>query len=195
MKQLEKLDINNIKSFDFREYLLKIITHWKLFLLVLALGFIIAFFVNIRAQKIYSLKGTIAVKEEQNPLFTSSTNIAFNWGGPSDKVETIITILKSRTHNEKVVRRLKYYIEYLQEGRFRLEDVYGKAPFVLELDSLGHQLLNIPIKLDFLDNDEVLLSVEFEEDANSCINYCYRNAILCNRNAILQIQNSQGEYI
>ena len=131
----------------------------------------IASFVNNYKQRIYSLNSIITVKEEQNPLFTSSTNIAFNWGGPSDKVETIMTILKSRTHNEKVVDSLKSYIDYLQEGRFRLNDVYGNVPFEVVLDSVSYQLLNTPIKLEFLENDKVLVSVDFDEEEQSLIKY------------------------
>ena len=152
MAKLDKFDIdlNEIKSFDVKEYVLKVISHWKLFVVMLFIALLVAFYVNKRKQRIYSLSSLITVKEETNPLFTSNTNIAFNWGGPSDKVETIITILKSRTHNEKVVDSLKYYISYLKEGSFRMEDVYGKTPFTVELDSMSSHLLNTPIKLEFL---------------------------------------------
>ena len=155
MKQLDKIDINEIKSIDLKEYIIKIISHWKLFLIMLIVGLFIASYINKRKERVYSLKSLIAVKEEQNPLFTSNTNIAFNWGGPSDKVETIITILKSRSHNEIVVNKLNLFIEYLEEGPYRKVDVYGKVPFKAILDSSSYQLLNNPIKLDFLDNDEV----------------------------------------
>ena len=173
MKQVNEFDIdaNEIKSFDIKEYILKVISNWKLFLMTLVLGLSLASFVNRFKQKVYSLNSSITVKEEQNPLFTSTTNIAFNWGGPSDKVETIITILKSRSHNEKVVSKLKYYINYLQEGRFRMVDVYGKVPFEFALDSVSSQLLNTPIKLEFLENDEVTVSVKYDEDTYSVINY------------------------
>ena len=104
-------------------------------------------------------------------MFTSTTNIAFNWGGPSDKVENIITILKSRTHNEKVVDSLQSYINYMQEGRFRLDDITGLVPFKITLDTSSYQLLNIPIKLEFLENKKVLVEVEFENEENTFINY------------------------
>ena len=174
MKQLKKLDlkeIENINSFDLKEYILKIISHWKLFVVMPLLGILIAYTVNVRMQRIYSLKSIIAVKEEQNPLFTSSTNIAFNWGGPSDKVENIITILKSRTHNEKVVDSLQSYINYMQEGRFRLNDVTGLVPFKVILDTTEYQLLNIPIKLEFLENEKVNVNIELENEAITMINY------------------------
>ncbi len=37
------LDLSDIKSFDIKEYIFKIISYWKLFLLMLVLGLIVAF--------------------------------------------------------------------------------------------------------------------------------------------------------
>lgn len=171
MNKLENFDVNDIKSFDFKDYVFKVISHWKLFLAMLLFGLLVAFFVNKRKPRIYSLDSLITVKEEQNPLFTSNTNIAFNWGGPSDKVETIINILKSRSHNEKVVKKLKYYIDYLQQGDYRLEDVYGNVPFEIILDSSSYNVVNVPIKLSFTKSGEVIVSSEFEKENISLANY------------------------
>ena len=111
MKEVNKFDLE-IQSFDIKEYLYKIVGYWKLFAVAIVLSLIIAKIVNTTSQKVYNLTSLITVKDEQNPLFSSSTNIAFNWGGPSDKVETIITILQSRTHNEKVVKHLNFTLDY-----------------------------------------------------------------------------------
>ncbi len=171
MKQNQKFDINELNTFDIKEYFFKILDHWKLFVVTILLGLIIANIVNRRTQKIYNLKSVITVKDEQNPLFASSTNIAFNWGGPSDQVETIMTILKSRTHNEKVVDRLKFNIDYLKEGNYRKNDIYGKNPFIVNLDISKFQLQGLLIQLDFLDNNEFTVFVEFEEDEYKLVNY------------------------
>ncbi|PIV16731.1 MAG: sugar transporter, partial [Flavobacteriales bacterium CG03_land_8_20_14_0_80_35_15] len=115
-------------------------------------------------QPIYGLTSTISVKEKSNPLFSAGTTIAFNWGGVSDKVETIKRTLTSRTHNEKVVKRLKLYIEYLQEGRFRMEDMYGKTPFKVELDSNKYQIQNTLIRIKIYTDNNYRLTVDFPED-------------------------------
>jgi hypothetical protein len=44
--------------------------------------------------------------------FTSNTSLVFNWG-TSDQVQTISTTIRSRSHNELVVDKLQYYIDYL----------------------------------------------------------------------------------
>ncbi len=90
-------------SFDIKSFLIKILSYWKWFIVSLIITFSIAHQVNIRKQKIYGIDTTIAIKEENNQLFTSNTSLIFNWGGTSDKVQSISTILKCRSHNEFVV--------------------------------------------------------------------------------------------
>ena len=70
-------------SFDFKSFLIKIVSYWKWFLVSLIVTFSIAHQVNVRKQKIFGIGTTIAVKEENNPFFTSNTSLIFNWGGIS----------------------------------------------------------------------------------------------------------------
>ncbi|MDO9038456.1 MAG: polysaccharide biosynthesis tyrosine autokinase [Lutibacter sp.] len=159
--------ISNIK-----DYLFRILANWKWFVATIGIALAVAYYINISTQRVYGLKTTIAVNEKQNPLFSSGTNIAFNWGGVSDKVESIRKALTSRSHNEKVINRLNFYIDYLKDGRFRTEDAYGEVPFTVILQPNQHQLLNTFIKIDFLDNDRFELSVDFnEKGAYKLINY------------------------
>ncbi|MGB5262337.1 MAG: polysaccharide biosynthesis tyrosine autokinase, partial [Lutimonas sp.] len=171
MKSSNNFDINDLNTFDVIEYLFKILDHWKLFLLTIFIGLSVAYWINKRSERIYKLDSIITVKDEQNPLFTSSTNIAFNWGGPSDKVETIMTILQSRTHNEKVVNKLKYYIDYFKDGEYRMIDVYGSLPFEIDLDTMEYQLQNTFILLKFLKNERVKITVNFEEEEYKLLKY------------------------
>ncbi len=159
--------ISNIK-----DYIYRILSNWRWFLASVLIAFGIAHYINISTQKQYALTTTILVDERQNPLFSSGTNISFNWGGVSDAVESIRKALTSRSHNEKVVRDLQFYIDYLQEGRFRLEDVYGNTPFTIKLQPNQYQLLNTLIKIKFISEDSFELSVDFEDDIGyRLINY------------------------
>ncbi|MDT8417224.1 MAG: polysaccharide biosynthesis tyrosine autokinase [Lutibacter sp.] len=157
--------ISNIK-----DYLFRILANWKWFVASIVVALAIAYYINISTQRIYGLKTTIAVNEKQNPLFSSGTNIAFNWGGVSDKVESIRKALTSRSHNEKVINRLNFYVDYLKDGRFRIEDAYGETPFTLKLQPNQYQLLNTLIKIDFIDNQRFELSVDFNEKATYKLN-------------------------
>ena len=157
---------------DIKDYIYRVMANWRWFVLAVLIAFGIAYYYNISSEKIYGLTATIEVKENQNPLFSSGTNIAFNWGGVSDKVESIRKAITSRSHTEIVVRELNFQIDYLKEGQFRMVDVYGKTPFEIVLQPNQYQLLNTLIKIDFLDENRFLLSVDFEEDTDySLINY------------------------
>lgn len=159
-------------TFDFKGFFLKLIGYWKWFLVSLVITFLIAYNVNIRKEKVYGLEASVVVKDENNSFFTSNTSLVFNWGGVSEKVQTIVTTLKSRTHNEYVVDKLEYYIQYLQKGEYYFKDVYGNTPFYVQIDKNKGQLLGLPIKIKFLSVNKYELSVDFT-DIKSCNLYHY----------------------
>src|SRR6478752_6699941 len=129
----------NQNNFDFKAFLIKITGYWKWFLISLVIAFTIAYQVNIRKEKIYQMDTSVSVKEENNPFFTSNTSLVFNWGGTSDQMETIISTLKSRTHNVLVVGKLEFYINYLRLGDYNLVDAYGAVPFYVNIDKAKGQ--------------------------------------------------------
>lgn len=161
-------------SFDFKSFLYKTISYWKWFLLGLLVAFIIAHQVNVRKQKIYGIETTIAIQEENNPFFTANTSLVFNWGGTSDKVQMISTTLKSRSHNEIVVNKLQYYIDYFKQTKYYLQDVYGQIPFKVSLDKKQDQLFDHFIKVKMITSDSYQITIPFESNTAEVINY-YNN--------------------
>lgn len=161
----------NHSNFDFKGFLLKILSYWKWFLVSLIIAFTIAYQVNIRKEKIYGMQTMISIKEESNPFFTSNTSLVFNWGGISDQVNGISTILQSRSHNELVVSKLHFYIDYLTQGKYNLVDSYGSVPFYVEIDKSKGQLANVLIRIKFLSPNEYEIRIPFENNSVSLINY------------------------
>ncbi|EJL66720.1 polysaccharide biosynthesis tyrosine autokinase [Flavobacterium sp. CF136] len=161
----------NHPSFDFKGFLLKIASYWKLFLVSLIISFTIAYQVNIRKEKIYSMQTLISIKEESNPFFTSNTSLVFNWGGISDQVSGISTILQSRSHNELVIDKLQYYIDYLEQGEYNMIDVYGAVPFYVNIDKTKPQLVGSLVKLKFLSPNEYEIRIPFESNSASLFTY------------------------
>ncbi len=161
----------NHSSFDFKGFLLKIASYWKWFLVSLIIAFTIAYQVNIRKEKIYSMQTMISIKEESNPFFTSNTSLVFNWGGISDQVNGISTILQSRSHNELVVDKLQYYIDYLEQGKYNLVDSYGAVPFYLAIDKTKPQIANTLVGIKFVSENEYQIRIPFEANSVSLITY------------------------
>ncbi len=150
-------------SFDFKGFLLRILSYWYLLVMSVLMGLGIAYYINVRKLPVYKLSSLISIKDDQNPFFTSNTSLTFNWGGISDKVNTAVTTLQTRSHNEKVVEDLQFYIQYLQEGEYQKVDVYGQTPFKVAIDSLKGQVLQTPIGIRFLDEQHFELFLDFEE--------------------------------
>lgn len=163
--------LENHNNFDFKGFLIKVTSYWKWFVFSILLCLLAAYQINVRKQKIYGLETTIGVKEEDNPLFTSNTSLVFNWGGTSDKVSTIATTLKSRTHNEIVVEKLNYYIDYLQDREYFTESIYGNCPFEVQLDKRQPQLSNFPIVIKFISLNQYQIRVDFESNSVKTYNY------------------------
>ncbi|MFC3336841.1 hypothetical protein [Flavobacterium palustre] len=133
--------------------------------------FTIAYQVNIRKEKIYEMGTLISVKEENNPLFTSNTSLTFNWGGVSDQMQTILTTLQSRSHNELVVDQLQFYIDYLVQEKYNMVDAYGAVPFYVAIDKNKGQLSGALIAIQFLSESEYQIKITFEGNSASLITY------------------------
>lgn len=153
-------------TFDFRGFLYSLLKHWPLFVLSFVIAFCIAYYINVRKQPIYLIENLVSIRDDQNPFFTTNTSLTFNWGGTTDKVNTSIITLKSRSHNEKVVDRLGYYMTYLREGNFQKVDAYKQTPFFVEVDTSGWQILNHSIKIVFRDSVNFNMSIRFADKEN-----------------------------
>ncbi|MEK8180290.1 polysaccharide biosynthesis tyrosine autokinase [Flavobacterium buctense] len=172
-------------SFDFKGFLIKTISYWKWFVIGLIIAFSIAHQVNVRKQKIYGIETTIAVQEENNPFFTANTSLVFNWGGTSDKVQMISTTLKSRSHNELVVDRLGFYIDYFKQTEYFLQDVYGDVPFEVVIDKSKNQLYEQFIKVKMLSKDTYQITIPFQASSAGVI--CYKN----NTKSVVPVPNTE----
>ena len=161
----------NQVSFDFKGFLIKIGSYWKWFLISLLITFTIAYQVNVRKEKIYGMDTLISVKEESNPLFTSNTSLVFNWGGTSDQVQTITTTLQSRSHNELVVDKLQFYINYLVQGEYNLIDGYGSVPFHVTIDKSKGQVSGTLIGIKFINVNTYEITIPFQSQSASLITY------------------------
>ncbi len=163
----EEFEINEtLSTFDFKGFLYRLLRHWPLFLISLIITFGVAYYINVRKLPIYQMENMVSIKDDQDPFFTSNTSLTFNWGGTTDKVNTAVITLKSRSHNEKVVERLQYYMNYLRDGKYSKVNAYKQTPFFVEVDTAKSQILNKQLKVIFKDSVNFNLSISFGEAGN-----------------------------
>lgn len=164
--------------FDIKGFLIKLLGYWRWFVVCIILFMIIAYQINIRKEKIYALEALITIKEEKSPLLSSSTNVIFNWGGGSDKQQEVITMFTSRHHNEQVVEKLEYYIDYLSRNKYNYVDAYGNVPFYVELQKDKPQAMGQLIKIKFLNEKEYKLDFDLEEGETTFTTITYSDNTL-----------------
>ena len=129
----EEFDIlDSGPGFDIKAFLLKALSFWKLFIFCVVVGVFIVYQQNIRKQQSYKLATKISIEEDKNPLFSSNTNLTFNYGGISGKVQTLINTLQSRSLHEEVVANLQFYVTYLKQSRLEKTMFIKKLPLGLK---------------------------------------------------------------
>ena len=168
----DEFEIKDLQNFfDFRGFLLKVLSWWPLFVVCIGIAYYIAYYKNVRRQTVYRMSNMITVKDDQNPFFTSNTSLTFNWGGTTDKVQTAIILLRSRSHNEDVVEKLQFYVDYLQQGKYHLEDIYGSTPFEVDVNTARPQLLGKMVKVVFDTDSTYTLNIDFNGGSGQAQNY------------------------
>ena len=165
MRDDEEFDISDLSStFDFKGFLFKVLSYWKLFLISIAIGLGIAYYINVRKLDVYSSSNLVSIKDNQNPFFTSNTSLTFNWGGTTDKVNTVLIALRTRKHNTEVVEKLQYYINYEKDGEYQRIDTYGKTPFKVKIDTTAFQMLHTDMQIKVINDSIFNLSTNFPEN-------------------------------
>ena len=67
--------------------------------------------------------------------------------------------MESRSHTEKVVDYLQYNVLYSKKAKYWVYDAYKKAPFLIELDKINDQLINVPFIITPIDDEKCQLSI------------------------------------
>lgn len=173
---MQELDFSNANSyFDFKSFVFKILAKWYWFVISIGIGLGIAYYISVRKLPVYKISSLITIKDDQNPLFTNSnTSLTFNWGGQSNKMSSTVMTLQTRSHNERVVRYLQYYLKYLKQGKYQLEDAYGQTPFEIDVQADAFQLKGQQIKIQLLDDQRYVVSFTIEEEPKHLTYYNYQ---------------------
>ena len=83
----------------------------------------------------------------------------------------ISTTLKSRSHNELVVDKLQFYVDYMKQTKYFLKDVYGELPFKVIIDKNQFQLLDEFVKIKMISSDSFQLTATLPSDTVEIIRY------------------------
>lgn len=158
MEDLNNLQENTNQNFDIKKYLFKALSYWYLFVISVTISFFIARWVNSHAIPTYGLHSTIMLKSESNEDELAGGLTLF---GKRKNLDTQMGILNSFSLNEETVKSLEFETSYYRDERFKTNyEIYKKSPFIVSYDSLSSQYIGVPVYVEFLSKNEVLISIE-----------------------------------
>jgi capsular exopolysaccharide synthesis family protein len=151
-------------SIDLKAIFGKIMAHLPYFILSIVFALFIAFLVNRYADPKYKVTTTLLIKEKN--ARTGGMDGAENFLSgmsllnSSRNIENEQGVLKSKSLVEEALKNLDFGISYYSQGNVRKADLYGKLPFIIELDSNHLQYQGGDIKIKFVDLDHIECWVE-----------------------------------
>lgn len=194
MEDLNNLQENSSQGFEIKKYLFKALSYWYLFLISITISFFVARWINSHAIPTYGLHATVMLKDEgSNEEAIAGGLSLFNKRKNSD---TQIGILQSFSLNKEAVESLEFETSYYRDERFKTNyEIYNKSPFIVNYDSIAPQYIGVPVYVEFLSKNELLISIErfeFEKKIKVGENLIYKDF---NFNIILRDANSFNKNI
>lgn len=111
-----------------RGLVMKYVSYWPLFLVLLILSRPVAWLYLRYKVPVYESKATILIKDEKKGFDDSKMLEALDMFGSKKIVENEIEILKSQTLAQQVVKNLHLYAPITEEGRFANHSAYSFSP-------------------------------------------------------------------
>ncbi len=155
---------------DIKKILNLLLTNWYFFVISLPLCIGILFIYHKYQEDIYQAQATILLKSADNQT-VSQTDLIEGFG-LSPELKTIDNqkfILRSEKVVSRAIQKLNFTVDIYKDDFFIDEDLYGKSPFSVQIDSLHPQLLNTPIHITPLGNNKI--DVKIECDYSTLYNY------------------------
>ncbi len=175
------------QSVDIKSIIFNCLSHWYLFVISVIIALIAGFFINRYKDNIYQTTATVLIKDDRSSFDPTSimTNMSYS---NMQNIENEMTILKSWSLVERVVKKMGIEVTYMNKGRIATVEMYKNAPFDVEFDRTVPQSVNLVYEIDFLDNGKIALKATSE-------NHSVYDFVLCQ--TIMsrpEVINIEGEY-
>jgi len=167
-KPFSKSDREETESSVDLKFLLYLLIQYKYWIIASVIVCVIAGLAYLHfCTPTYTAYAKILVKEtDKKSRYSSSLSNTFadlGFMNNSNGFDNEVEILSTRTLNKKVVRDLKLYTTYFQQGRLKKREVYGKrAPYQLDMDEASLDSLDRILKFHLSLDDRHNLVVDIK---------------------------------
>jgi len=150
------------QSIDYKAIFFKLFKYWYVFVLVLMVALLIAFFFNKYTRPVYEVKTTVLVKDQSDKKIDPQDMIGFGFGNRNQNIQNEIGVLTSFNMVYRTVTKIGYEVSYFSEDNFVTSELYTKSPFLVELDPTFPQPLNLRFDITPLSKNQYKLEVKEE---------------------------------
>ena len=149
------------QSVDIKSIIFNCLSHWYLFVISIVVALIVGFFINRYKANIYQATATVLIKDDRSSFDPTSimTNMSYS---NMQNIENEMTILKSWSLVERVVKKMGIEVTYMNKGRIATSEMYKSAPFDVEFDRSVPQSVGLEYEIGFLDSGKIALKASSE---------------------------------
>jgi tyrosine-protein kinase Etk/Wzc len=161
LHQTPQLKSNQSNEPDLKVLLFKYLKYWPVILISVFIGLVISYFFNRYSTPIYRVESKVIVVDDK-PKLGSDLFEASGLFNNKSNVDNEIEILKSYSLAEEALKELNFNVLYFTEGIIARRQLYGSVPIFIDVDWTHPQLVGGKFKLEIIDNNSFILSVEDE---------------------------------
>jgi len=157
---------------DYKKILLDVLKFWWLFAITVPLALFIVYMMHRYTQPIYRTSMTLLMEERGSEKPQNSMMEGFGLSSGMRSLDNQIAIMRSWEIIRQTVRELDFHLSYYKTGRMKSTELYGNTPFIVQFDSLHPQLINTPIYITRLNDNQFKLNIDTEQSST----YIYGNS-------------------
>lgn len=157
------------ESIDIKKYLFKFLSNWYWFALALSFALAMAYLVNRYSESTYTISSSLIISDKQSDV--ASVEAIIEELGRSRvrrKAEVVneISILKSYKMARLALEELDFGISYVGIGKREIAEskMYHSCPFIVIPDTTFNSLLNYPVNVKILSDQEYILTINDQFD-------------------------------
>jgi hypothetical protein len=138
--------------------------YWLLFLVSLVIALSLAFAYVRYTEAVYKVSTSILLRDDsQKDAGMASLFKELGIGSGKKNLENEIEVLKSTPLIKKAIERLDFKVFYFAEGNISTTEIYHKNPFIVSIDTLSEEFINLPIYIKKLNQNEYQLYTQNEK--------------------------------
>ncbi|MBS2098526.1 polysaccharide biosynthesis tyrosine autokinase [Carboxylicivirga linearis] len=158
-------------NFDTKRFLFDLLHFWWLFAITIPIALATVFLIHRWTLPTYRASISLLIEERGEKMPTGNMMEGFGLTPGQQNMENQMAILTSWDVVKETVDQLDFHLSYFISGRVKHTEMYGSGePFKVVFDSLHNQILNTPIHIEIINQDQYRLKLNTE----SASTYNYR---------------------